>query len=59
MADPPLSNGYSAIVNTQTNLAWSPDYSASGVYSPNGKSSVKRWEWILPARPSNGRSTPK
>ena len=48
----PLSNGYSAIVNTQTNLALvDPDYSASGVYSPNGASSVKQWEWI-PASPA-------
>ncbi len=28
-----------------------PDYSASGVYSPNGASSVKQWEWI-PASPA-------
>ena len=48
----PLSNGSSAIVNTQTNLALvDPDYSPSGVYSPNGASSVKQWEWV-PSSPA-------
>jgi hypothetical protein len=48
----PLSNDYSAIVNTQTNLALiDSDYSPSGVYSPSGATSVRQWEWI-PADPA-------
>jgi Ricin-type beta-trefoil lectin domain-like len=42
----PLSNGYSAIVNTQTNLAL-----IDSGNSPSGASSVRQWEWI-PATPA-------